>query len=71
LYAAKSNEDVHGSLATQVDDCRRGVADAGGDRVIVVELFDEAVSGFKRSRGPGLAEAIREAGALASEHGEG
>jgi DNA invertase Pin-like site-specific DNA recombinase len=69
LYAAKSNEDVHGSLGTQVDDCRRGVADAGGERVIVAELFDEAVSGFKRSRGPGLAEALREAEALASEHG--
>jgi hypothetical protein len=69
LYAAKSNEDAHGSLATQIDDCRRGIAKAGG-RMIVVELFDEAVSGFKQSRGPGLAEALREAGALASEHGE-
>jgi DNA invertase Pin-like site-specific DNA recombinase len=69
LYMAKSNEDVHGSLLTQLDDCRRGVADAG-DRVIVAELFDEAVSAFKRSRGPGLAEALREAEALAGEHGE-
>lgn len=59
LYAAKSNEDVHGSLTTQLDDCRRGVADAG-DRDIVAEFCDEAVSAFKRSRGPGLAETLRE-----------
>lgn len=69
LYAAKSNEDVHGSLTTQLDDCRRGVADAG-DREIVAEFCDEAVSAFKRSRGPGLAETLRETEALASEHGE-
>ena len=69
LYAAKSNEDVHGSLATQADDCRRGVADAGNRR-IVAEFSDEAVSAFKRSRGPGLTEALRETEALASEHGE-
>jgi DNA invertase Pin-like site-specific DNA recombinase len=41
-----------------------------GDREIVAEFFDEAVSAFKRSRGPGLAEALRETEALASEHGE-
>jgi DNA invertase Pin-like site-specific DNA recombinase len=67
LYAAKSNEDVHGSIPTQLEDCRRGVAGAGG-RIVVAELVDEAVSGFNRSRGPGLAEAMREAKALAGEH---
>jgi DNA invertase Pin-like site-specific DNA recombinase len=69
LYAAKSSEDVRGSLATQIEDCRLAVAEAGEGREIVVEHLDEAASGFSRNRGPGLAAALMEAEGLASEHG--
>ena len=44
LYAAKSSEDVRGSLGTQIEDCRRVVAEFGG-RQIAAEYADEAASG--------------------------
>ncbi len=68
LYAAKSSEDLRGSLIAQIEDCRQAVAEAGA-REIVAEQADEAASGFSRSRGPGLAAALMEAESLASEHG--
>jgi DNA invertase Pin-like site-specific DNA recombinase len=68
LYAAKSSEDVRGSLITQIQDCQQAVAEAG-DRTIVAEHADEAASGFSRNRGPALAAAMTEAERLASEHG--
>ena len=68
IYAAKSSEDLRGSLGTQIDDCRHAVAGAG-TRAVVAEYADEGISGYKRSRGPSLANAMREAAALASEHG--
>jgi DNA invertase Pin-like site-specific DNA recombinase len=68
LYAAKSSEDVRGSLITQIEDCRRAVAEAG-ERQIVSEYADKAASGFSQSRGPGLTAALAESEGLASEHG--
>jgi DNA invertase Pin-like site-specific DNA recombinase len=68
LYAAKSSEDVRGSLVTQINDCRQAATAAGG-REIVSEHADEAASGFSQSRGPGLTAALAEAEGLAIEHG--
>jgi DNA invertase Pin-like site-specific DNA recombinase len=68
IYSAKSTEDVRGSLATQMTDCRDAASAAGG-REIVAEYHDEAVSGFNRSRGPGLSAALAQVQALAHEHG--
>jgi DNA invertase Pin-like site-specific DNA recombinase len=68
VYAAKSSEDVRGSIAAQIEDCRRAIGGAGG-REIVCEYADEAVSAFTRSRGPELAAAMDEAGALAVDYG--
>jgi len=68
LYAAKSTEDLRGSLGTQLEDCRRTVAEAGSGTV-VSEYSDEAVSGFSRSRGAGLVAALAEVEALVGEHG--
>lgn len=68
IYAAKSTEDIRGSLATQVEDCRKAIQ-AESERIVVAEYADEAVSGFSRSRGPALAAALEQVGALAAEHG--
>jgi DNA invertase Pin-like site-specific DNA recombinase len=68
IYSAKSTEDLRGSLLTQADDCRRSIV-AEGDRRVVAEYLDEAVSGFSSSRGPGLSAALEQARALAGEHG--
>jgi len=67
LYAAKSTEDRHGSIPTQVEDCR-AMAEREGWR-IEGEYQDEGFSAYKRSRGPGLEAAKRRAEALAAEHG--
>lgn len=68
LYAAKSSEDIKGSLITQLEDCRRAVMRLG-ERQIVAEYADEAASGFTQSRGPRLTAALAEAESLAFEHG--
>jgi DNA invertase Pin-like site-specific DNA recombinase len=68
VYAAKSTEDLRGSLTTQVADCRGSIA-SNGDRRVVAEHADEAVSGFSSSRGPGLSAALAQVEALGAEHG--
>jgi hypothetical protein len=68
IYSAKSSEDLRGSLVTQVEDCRETILLESG-REIVGEYVHEAVSGFTRSRGPGLSRALAQAQALAGEHG--
>jgi DNA invertase Pin-like site-specific DNA recombinase len=55
IYAAKSTEDKHGSIPTQLDDCRT-MAEREGWKV-VGEYSDEAFSAFHGNRGPGLAAA--------------
>ncbi len=63
LYAAKSTEDRHGSIPTQLDDCRAMAEREGW--TIVGEHSDEGFSAYKGNRGPGLA-AAREAAARAA-----
>src|SRR5436190_772348 len=70
LYAAKSTEDVHGSIPTQLADCR---AMAEREGLEVVEAYqDEAASAYKGNRGPGLAAALEHVeaigGALIVQH---
>src|SRR5437899_11738825 len=64
LYAAKSTEDKHGSIGTQLEDCRAKATQQGWE--IVGEYRDEGFSAYKGNRGPGLA-AARERAAEAAE----
>jgi DNA invertase Pin-like site-specific DNA recombinase len=57
LYAAKSTEDVHGSIETQLAGCREDAEQEGFP--VAAEYRDEAVSAFKGNRGPGLAAALK------------
>lgn len=56
IYAAKSTDDVHGSIPTQVSDCEDAVKAESGRDVLGI-YTDEAMSGFKGNRGQGLADA--------------
>ena len=58
IYAAKSTEDRHGSIPTQIEDCR-AMAQREGWTVIAEPFTDEAFSAYHGNRGPGLAEAMR------------
>jgi DNA invertase Pin-like site-specific DNA recombinase len=68
IYAAKSTEDRHGSIPDQLRECRAAI-DRESGRIILAEYTDEAFSAFKRSRGPGLVEALRHTEELAQVHG--
>jgi site-specific DNA recombinase len=59
LYAAKSTQDKHKSIPTQLDDCRRKAADEGWE--VVGEFTDEGFSAYSGNRGPGLERAKRAA----------
>ena len=63
LYAAKSTEDTHGSIATQLDDGRSLAAQ--DDLEVLAEYADEAQSAWKGDRGPELAAALEHAERLA------
>lgn len=63
IYAAKSTQDIHGSIPTQLEDCR-GLAVRDGLEV-AGEFTDEAFSAYSGNRGPGLAAAQRRAEELA------
>ena len=67
LYAAKSTEDKHGSIPTQLEDCRERAARE--DFEVVDEFTDEAFSAYSGNRGPGLRAAEERAAALAADHG--
>jgi DNA invertase Pin-like site-specific DNA recombinase len=67
IYAAKSTEDKHGSIPTQIEDCRALAAREGWE--IVGEFSDEAFSAFSGNRGPGLEHAKALATATAAERG--
>jgi DNA invertase Pin-like site-specific DNA recombinase len=67
LYAAKSTEDTHGSIPTQLDDCRAMAEREGW--VVVGQYSDEAESGWSGNRGRDLAAAMDHAERLAAEHG--
>jgi DNA invertase Pin-like site-specific DNA recombinase len=66
-YAAKSTEDKHGSIPTQLEDCRQLAARQGWRTV--GEFSDEAFSAYSANRGPGLDQAKELAAATAAERG--
>ena len=67
IYAAKSTEDKHGSIPTQLEDCRARAEREGWE--VVGEFTDEAFSAYHGNRGPGLERAKALAVATAAEHG--
>lgn len=68
IYAAKSTEDLRGSLPDQLQECRAAIESAGG-RDVHAEYVDEAVSAFSQDRGQGLADAMQHVEDLAQEFG--
>lgn len=68
VYAAKSTEDKHGSIPTQLEDCRKMAEREGWE--IAGEFSDEGFSAYSGNRGPGLEEAKALAVQRASEYGE-
>jgi DNA invertase Pin-like site-specific DNA recombinase len=68
VYAAKSTDDVRGSIGTQVADCEAMSKREGWS---VADVYsDEAKSAYHGSRGDGLAKACEHAAQLAVECGE-
>jgi DNA invertase Pin-like site-specific DNA recombinase len=67
IYAAKSTEDLRGSIATQTTECEAFCAHDG--LVIDGVYFDEAKSAYHGSRGDGLLQAREHAERLAAEGG--
>ena len=68
IYAAKSTEDLRGSIPEQLRECREMV-EADPRRSVVAEYKDEAFSAYRRDRGPGLRDATQHAEDLAAEYG--
>jgi site-specific DNA recombinase len=68
-YGAKSTQDRHRSIPTQLEDCRDKSADEGWTCAPGDEFSDEGFSAYSGNRGNGLAQAKARAVALASEHG--
>jgi site-specific DNA recombinase len=68
-YAAKSTQDRHLSIPTQLDDCREKSAAEGWTCASVDEFHDEGFSAYSGNRGNGLAQAKARAVELAREHG--
>jgi DNA invertase Pin-like site-specific DNA recombinase len=68
IYAAKSTEDKHGSIGTQIEQCRERAQREGWE--ILGEYQDEGFSAYSGSRGPGLAAAREHAARAAAERGE-
>jgi DNA invertase Pin-like site-specific DNA recombinase len=68
VYAAKSTADPHGSIPSQVADCLTAI-EREGSALYGEPQRDEDVSGYSRSRGPGLEEAKRLALEAAERHG--
>jgi site-specific DNA recombinase len=68
IFAAKSTEDIHGSIPTQIDDCE---AMAKREGWTVEGIYsDEAASAYSGNRGDGLVRAREHAERLAAERGE-
>lgn len=69
-YAAKSTEDVRGSIRTQHDDTARLIEKEGEGRFVYGDpQSDERASAYHGNRGPGLAKARRLAEEAAAKHG--
>jgi DNA invertase Pin-like site-specific DNA recombinase len=71
VYSAKSTEDKHGSIPTQIEDCE-GMAEREGWRVIgdPAKLADAGFSAYTGNRGDGLERAKQLAADAAAEFGE-
>jgi hypothetical protein len=67
IYAAKSRDDVRGSIPTQIADCE-ALAELEG-RAVEARYRDEAATAYKGNRGPVLTDARAHAERLATEHG--
>ena len=67
IYAAKSTEDKHGSIETQLADCRDLAERQGWE--VVNEYSDEGFSAYRGNRGPGFAHAKALAIRMAAERG--
>jgi site-specific DNA recombinase len=65
-FGAKSTEDVRDSVPRQHKEIAEEIARLGG-RELVAEYSDPRVSGYRRSRGPGLQRALDHAEQLARE----
>jgi hypothetical protein len=68
VYAAKSTQDTRGSIPDQIKECSEAI-DADPLRELVTDYKDEAVSGYRKDRGQGLADAIEHCEDLATQHG--
>ena len=68
LYAAKSTQDVRGSIPDQLTACRALAEQEGW--TVTAEYSDEAASAYSGDRGPKLAKAIAHAEQLANDHDE-
>lgn len=68
IYAAKSTKDEHGSVPGQLSAARAAAEKEG--REIVAELSEEDVSGYRKSRGPRLEEAMEAAKEAAADRGK-
>lgn len=67
IYAAKSTQDRHASIPTQIEDAREMAEREGW--TIVGEYSDEGFSAYSGNRGPGLEKAKQAAADAAREHG--
>src|SRR4249919_2155929 len=65
LYAAKSTQDKHKSIPTQLEDGREKAAEE--DWEVVGEFTDEGFSAYSGNRGPGLEQAKLLAAKVAEE----
>jgi len=68
IYAAKSSQDVRGSIPAQLAELRQAIAE-DARRGVVAQYIDEAFSGYRRDRGPGLQEAIEHCEDLVADQG--
>ncbi|WP_081686328.1 recombinase family protein [Candidatus Solirubrobacter pratensis] len=69
-YGAKSTQDRHRSIPTQLEDCREKSADEGWTLLSPDdEFFDEGFSAYSGNRGDDLVRAKARAIELAREHG--
>jgi DNA invertase Pin-like site-specific DNA recombinase len=65
-YAAKSTEDAHGSIPAQFEAIAEAI-EREGEREVVADYHDEAISGYRQSRGGGLQRALDHAERLAAD----
>jgi DNA invertase Pin-like site-specific DNA recombinase len=67
IYAAKSTQDKHKSIPTQLKDCREKAAEEGWE--VVDDFHDEGFSAYSGNRGPDLEKAKWLAAEVAAQRG--